>query len=144
MSYQAYQKAQQSSETPSQVEYRLFVQVTNAMLAAKEKGLRDVSLVSVLDWNRRMWSTLSSDCGTEGNALPDNLRAGIISLSIFVSKHSSAVVRGEESIDDLININRTIMEGLAAQAKLQQQASASQEAEQDTPPPAVNPINSVL
>ena len=129
MSYQAYQRAQQSSETPSQVEYRLFVQVTNALIAARDNGLKGADLVSVLDWNRRMWSVLSSDCGTEGNTLPSTLRAGIVSLSIWVSKHSSFVMRGEEKVDDLISINRTIMEGLADQAKLQQQAEAARENE---------------
>lgn len=139
MSYQAYQKAQTSAETPSQVEYRLFAQVTNALMKVRDRGLRDNQMVEALDWNRRMWSTFSSDCGTEGNQLPDQLRASIISLSIWVSKHSSAVMRGTEEIDDLISINRTIMEGLADQAKLQKQAA--QDEAPDTPS---NPINSVL
>ncbi|WP_020401034.1 flagellar biosynthesis regulator FlaF [Kordiimonas gwangyangensis] len=139
MSYQAYQKAQQSSESPSQVEYRLFAQVTNSLIEARDKNFKGADLAKALDWNRRMWSVLSSDCGAEGNALPPNLRAGIISLSIWVSKHSSAVMRGQEPIDDLININRTIMEGLADQARLQAKAAAS------APAPA-NPgsINSSL
>ncbi len=147
MSYQAYQKAQRSSETPSQIEYRLFVQVTNALLAAKDKGLKGADLMAVLDWNRRMWSVLSSDCGTEGNSLPSTLRAGIVSLSIWVSKHSSAVMRGTEDIDDLININRTIMEGLADQARLQQEAHAqTAQSTQDgeTAPAALSSVNSIL
>jgi len=123
MSYQAYQKTQQTSESPSQVEYRLFAQVTNALISVRDRGIRDSEMADALDWNRRLWSTLSTDCGTEGNALPPQLRAGIISLSIWVSKHSSAVMRGTEAVDDLININKTIMEGLAAQAKLQSQAA---------------------
>lgn len=139
MSYQAYQKAQQSSESASQVEYRLFAQVTNALIQAKDAPTHDRQMIEALDWNRRMWSVLSSDCGTEGNALPPQLRAGIISLSIWVSKHSSAVMRGEENVDDLININRTVMEGLAAQAKLQQEA-----AEQAGQPQDTKPVNSVL
>ena len=139
MSYQAYQKAQQSSESPSQVEYRLFAQVTNALIEARDKKFKGADLVKALDWNRRMWSVLSSDCGTEGNALPASLRAGIISLSIWVSKHSSAVMRGQENIDDLIAINRTIMEGLADQARLQSKAAAA------SPTPATpGSINSSL
>ncbi len=138
MSYQAYQKAQQSSETPSQIEYRLFAQVTGSLVDARDRGVRDKQMAEALDWNRRMWSVFSTDCGTEGNGLPPQLRASIISLSIWVSKHSSEVMRGSESIDDLININRTIMEGLAAQAKLQRQQSATQSNSSD------NPINSVL
>jgi len=142
MSYQVYEKAQRSSETPSQIEYRLFVQVTNALKTAQAETLRGAELMGVLDWNRRMWSVFSSDCGTEGNSLPDGLRAGIVSLSIWVSKHSSAVMRGEEDIQDLISINTTIMEGLADQAKLQQQAQAAQDAEPAAP--ESNPINSLL
>lgn len=132
MSYQAYKKAQNTAESPSQVEYRLFAQVTNALMNARECKPHDKTLISALDWNRRMWSTLSSDCGAKGNALPDQLRASIISLAIWVSKHSSSVMRGEESVEDLIGINRTIMEGLAEQAKLSQQAAASQSAQPQT------------
>jgi len=119
MSYQAYQKAQTSAETPSQVEYRLFAQVTNALIAVKDKPVTNPETIAALDWNRRMWSVFSSDCGTKGNSLPDQLRAGIVSLSIWVSKHSSLVMRGSESVDSLIDINKTIMEGLAEQAELQ-------------------------
>jgi len=142
MSYQVYEKAQRSSETPSQIEYRLFVQVTNALKTAQAEKLRGAELMGVLDWNRRMWSVFSSDCGTEGNTLPDALRAGIVSLSIWVSKHSSAIMRGDEDIQDLININTTIMEGLADQAKLQQQAQTAQDAEASGP--QSNPIDSIL
>ncbi len=138
MSYQAYRKAQTSNERPSQVEYRLFAQVTNSLIQAKERGVRDVKMIEALDWNRRMWSTFSTDCGAEGNQLPEQLRASIISLSIWVSKHSSAVMRGSEDIEDLISINRTIMEGLAAQEKLHQQNTAEDSA---TPQ---KPINSFL
>ncbi|MEX0299329.1 MAG: flagellar biosynthesis regulator FlaF [Kordiimonas sp.] len=139
MSYQAYKKAQTSNERPSQVEYRLFAQVTNSLIQAKERGVRDIKMIEALDWNRRMWSTFSTDCGTEGNQLPEQLRASIISLSIWVSKHSSAVMRGAEDIEDLISINRTIMEGLAAQEKLQQQ-----QAPEDENQAPQKPINSFL
>ncbi|MFC3051247.1 flagellar biosynthesis regulator FlaF [Kordiimonas pumila] len=140
MSYQAYQKAQNTAETPSQVEYRLFAQVTNALMKAKDSGVRDMKLIDAVDWNRRMWSTLSSDCGAKGNSLPDQLRASIISLAIWVSKHSSLVIRGQESVDDLISINRTIMEGLAAQSQLQKQAAQASNTDQTAP----TPINSIL
>jgi flagellar protein FlaF len=139
MSYQAYQKVQQSAETPSQVEYRLFTQVTNALIAVKDKPARDPEVAKALDWNRRMWSTLSTDCGAKGNGLPDQLRAGIISLSLFVSKHSSAVMRGQETVEELVSINRTIMEGLAAQANLQKQQQ-----EAASPADQIKPLNSVL
>ncbi len=123
MSYQAYKSAQTSAESASQTEYRLLAQVTNSLMNARDTNLTGTNLVDILDWNRRVWSVFARDCGIAGNGLPDQLRANIISLSIWVSKHSSLVVRKRAKIDDLININRTIMEGLADQAKLQAEAN---------------------
>lgn len=115
MSYNAYQKTQQSTETAAEIEYRLFTTVTRSLVEVQDKKSHDPDFIKAIDWNRRMWSTFSTDCGAEGNGLPNELRASIVSLAIWVSKHSSAVMRGKESIIDLIEINRTIMEGLNLQ-----------------------------
>ncbi|MFQ5348684.1 MAG: flagellar biosynthesis regulator FlaF [Rhodothalassiaceae bacterium] len=116
MSLDAYRKSQAAAETPRQTEYRLFGRVTGALIEARDKGLTGAALMRALDWNRRLWSTLALDCGTEGNGLPPQTRAQIISLSIYVSKTTSKVVLGQATIDDLISINKIIMEGLAARA----------------------------
>ena len=114
MSYQTYEKTARRAEDPRQVEYRLLGKVTRALMELQSDPSADVNeRIKVLDWNRRVWSTFAADCGAKGNGLPDTLRAGIISLSIFVSKHSSAVVRGQADISVLIDINRDIMQGLA-------------------------------
>jgi len=115
MSYQAYQNAHSSAESPKQTEYRLFAQVTRALVEAQEtENNLDPRVIKALDWNRSIWSHFSTDCGTDGNQLPDETRAAIISLDIWVSKHTTKIMRGEAEIDDLIDINRTIMEGLSA------------------------------
>ena len=44
------------------------------------------------------------------------LRAQIISISLFVSRHSSEIMRGDEDFEPLIDINRMIMQGLAPAA----------------------------
>ena len=117
MSLQAYQQATARAESPREAEYRLFGQVTRALMAAAELDPSDLrGRVDALDWNRRMWSALASDCAEPGNALPDALRAGIISLSIWVSKHTSAVIRREEEVEPLIEVNRMIMQGLGGDA----------------------------
>lgn len=130
MSLKAYQQAQVSSESPRETELRLFTVVTRSLVGVRESGERDKEFFKALDWNRRMWSALSTDCGVEGNQLSDELRAGIISLSIWVSKHTSQVARGkDDDIDALINVNRTIMEGLAM---IPGQAEGSEEVEEST------------
>ena len=41
------------------------------------------------------------------------LRASIISLSIWVAKHTALVIRNQEEFEPLIEINRMIMQGLS-------------------------------
>lgn len=132
MSLDAYAKRQQATESPRETEYRLFARVTAAMIEARDKGLKGGALMESLDWNRRLWSTLALDCSQPGNQLPEQTRAQIISLSIYVSKTVSKVMRGEAHIDDLISLNRIIMEGLAQQQG--GQASASSAAPSDSSP----------
>jgi flagellar protein FlaF len=117
MSLQAYQQAATRAEGPRETEYRLFAQVTRALMEAAQHDPRDLSKrVDALDWNRRLWSTLAADCAHPDNRLPETLRASIISLSIWVGKHTSLVIRREDDIEPLIEINRMIMQGLAPAA----------------------------
>jgi flagellar biosynthesis activator protein FlaF len=113
MGLEAYQRTQKVAASPRDTEYRLFAQVTTALINAKEPNTTLAQLVDALDWNRRLWSALATDCSQEGNGLPKTLRAQIISLSLWVSRHSSEVARGKADMDDLIGINKMIMEGLA-------------------------------
>jgi len=114
MSLQAYQKTAVSAESPREMEYRLFAQVTRALIEASKADPRDIQArIHALDWNRRMWSVLGQDCADPKNPLPAPLKASIISLSIWVGKHTSAVIRREDDIDALIDVNRLIMQGLA-------------------------------
>ncbi len=128
MSLQAYQKAQTAAEQPRDVEYRLFAQVTAALSRAKERPVKDGTYVEALDWNRRMWSTFSTDCALEGNQLPKDLRARIISIALWVSRYTSDVIRGSGDIDALIDVNRAIMEGLAMRPAQQAPAAAPADA----------------
>jgi flagellar protein FlaF len=114
MSLQAYQQAATRAETPRDTEYRLFAQVTRALLEVARLEPSDIGgRIDALDWNRRLWSTLASDCAHPDNKLPQPLRASIISLSIWVSKHTTLVIKREDEIEPLIEINRMIMQGLA-------------------------------
>jgi flagellar protein FlaF len=123
MSLQAYRKASQQAESPRQAEYRLFGEVTRALMRAAEADVNDIQTrIDALDWNRRMWATLASDCATPGNNLTMELRAQIISLSLWVSRHTSAVMRRQEEIQPLIEVNKTIMQGLSGRAGAEEAA----------------------
>lgn len=124
MSLRAYQKAQQRVETPREIEYRLFGQVTRALMDIQDLPRHEIARrMDALDWNRRVWSFMAADCASSDNALPENLRASIISLSLWVSRYSSEVMQKGEDVEPLIDINRTIMQGLASQIERQSEAA---------------------
>jgi len=117
MSIQAYQNAARKTETPRQTEYRAFAVATRGLIDASSLPDTEVGRrAEALAVNRRLWSLLASDCAGDGNSLPQGLRAQIISLSMFVDRHSSAIMRQGASFDVLIDINRSIMQGLAPAA----------------------------
>jgi flagellar protein FlaF len=114
MSIKTYQRAAAQAESPRELEYRAFGKATAALIQAKEAGRADLgAFASALELNRKLWSAISADCAVEGNKLPPQLRAAIISLAIWVMRHSSLVLREGAEIDPLIDVNRAIMEGLA-------------------------------
>jgi flagellar protein FlaF len=117
MSLQAYQQASARAESPRELEYRLFGQVTRALIDAAAADPLDVKTrMDALDWNRRLWSTLATDCANPENTLPNPVKAQIISLSLWVNRHTSAVMRRTEEFEPLIDLNRIIMQGLQGQA----------------------------
>jgi len=118
MSLNAYQQASKRAENPSNTEYRLFAQVTRALMDAQnapEEAYSDIA--EAIDWNRRVWGAMAVDCSQADNGLPESLRAGIISLSIFIGKHSSIAVRDNSEMEILIDLNKTIMQGLIDQQR---------------------------
>jgi len=124
MSLQAYKTAATRAETPREMEYRLFGQVTRALMHASTLDSSEIAArIDALDWNRRLWSTLATDCSDPNNAMVPALKAQIISISLFVSRHSSVIMRGEDDFEALIDINRMVMQGLAGPGPGAQQAA---------------------
>jgi flagellar protein FlaF len=114
MSLRAYQRAATRAESPRETEYRLFAQVTLALMDAAKADPNDFAVrLDALDWNRRVWTVMGEDCANPANGLPPTLRASIISLAMWVSRHTGAVIRRQEEIEPLIEVNRLIMQGLS-------------------------------
>lgn len=114
MSIQAYRLAATRAESPRDIEYRALGVVTAALVRARDEGRTNLGALAVaIHDNRRLWSAFSNDCSDPGNALPMPVRARIISIAMFVDRHSSAVLREGAELDPLIDINRALMEGLA-------------------------------
>jgi flagellar protein FlaF len=116
MTHKAYQTTQRITESPRDSEYRLFGQVTGALIDAHQAGIKGGPLAETVDWNRRLWRTLAADCMDDRNQLPKEVRATIVSLSLWVTKYSKQVTRAGAPMEPLIEVNRTIMQGLSGAA----------------------------
>lgn len=115
MSHDAYRKAAAANAGPREAEYRAFAEATRRLMAAAEAGRTDLkSLIEAVHMNRELWGALAADCADDRNALACDTRARIIALARWVSSYSSDVMRRRESLEPLIDVNRIIMEGLAA------------------------------
>lgn len=117
--YDAYKRTIKQTAAPRDVEYRLLAQVTSALIKAKELRAesrsdprRMAQVMDALNWNNQVWDAFVEDVGTEGNMLPRELRAAIVSLGIWVTRETGLVSAGEGDIDALISVNRAIMRGL--------------------------------
>lgn len=122
----SYKTTQFRSNSPQEMEYQLIVEVTRDLEQGRAAGGQ--AMINALFRNSQMWTAFASDCLDPANGLPRELRARIISLSIWCDRHSRDVRHGKADIEPLIEINRAIATGLrqaiqAAQPEAQPQPS---------------------
>lgn len=112
----AYSETGRAQPAPRRMEYQAFARVTHRLVGAIEAGPAGFPrLAEAAVENMRLWTLLAADLAEEGNALPESLRAQIISLAIFSARHTEAVLAGRASAEILVDINTAIMRGLRAE-----------------------------
>lgn len=112
MSLDAYRRTAAQAASPRATEHRLLSDITRELGAARDARLSGAALMASLHRNREAWSLFGTLCADANNALPQPLRAGIMSLALWVDRHTSEVMAGRGEIDDLIAVNREIIAGL--------------------------------
>jgi flagellar protein FlaF len=109
MSVSRYSRVQETAEDPRATELRMLSRVTGMLLDGGRQGGR--LLTEACYYNRKLWTIFQADLADPGNQLPDNVKASLISLAIWVQKYTGSVLAGA-SVQPLIDVNRSIMEGL--------------------------------
>ena len=112
MSIAAYQQTIAECDDPRRIEYRVFLRITLALERNRDADWRSAPFKDALWHNMELWNRLRADLLDEGNRLPERLRAGLVSLSLSVDRHTRRVLRGEAGMDLLVDINRAVMQGL--------------------------------
>ncbi|MFC7335254.1 flagellar biosynthesis regulator FlaF [Rhodocista pekingensis] len=113
MSVAAYRQSMRDTVSPRQLEHRVFSQVT-AELEVCTRQPDAFATIRAVDRNRRLWGALVTDLAEPDNLLPDSLKAGLISLGLWVNRYSSEVLTEGRPLTPLIEVNRTVMQGLGS------------------------------
>jgi flagellar protein FlaF len=88
---------------------------TARALANAQDNIEDITAYrAALRLNWRLWTIFQSDVSEAENPLPDDIKQNILSLSVFVDKHTVDALAnpGSRKLKVLIDINRNIASGL--------------------------------
>ncbi len=99
--------------TSRATEYAAFQKVTARLVRAARKEAPIRERAEAVHDNRRLWTVLAADLASDLNALPDPLRAQLISLAAFSLQQSARALRDPSALPPLIEVNTAVMRGLS-------------------------------
>ena len=110
----AYNEAvEDSHQTMRAREREALDKVIGMLRAAQEKGPLSRERIEALFYLRRLWTIFLDDLQDPNTELPDQLRAGIISIGIWMMKEIDRVrTRATDDLAPMIEINEIIRDGL--------------------------------
>ncbi len=110
----AYNEVIEDSRQTMRASERAAMDRVIAMLrAAQDKGPQSRERIEALFYLKRLWTIFLDDLNDPNNELPGQLRAGIISIGIWMMKEIERV-RGRltDDLTPMIEINELIRDGL--------------------------------
>lgn len=107
----AYAPGPGVTRTPRSIEFEVVARVTHRLKRAIQSQDKR-QLIDVLHENRQLWTALAVDVASDGNLLPQELRARLFYLAEFTTQHTSKVLRDQASAVPLLEINAAILGGL--------------------------------
>lgn len=91
----------------------LFDRCIAKLIDAREKGALSREGIDAGYFAMRLWTVLIEDLGSAENALPNELKAAIISIGLFILKELEEIRQGRsDDYDTVIDITRTIRDSL--------------------------------
>lgn len=111
----AYAQTQNLGGNPRSTEARALIEAARRLSDARQLIEHDPEAYrTALRLNWRLWTIIQCDVASPENPLPSDLKANIISLSIFVDKQTLSALSDPAAakLNSLIDINRNIAAGL--------------------------------
>jgi len=112
----AYAAMDDALLSPKRAEAHAIAGLTRRMIATFADDAAPFSRrADILHENRRLWYAVLQSVADDDNEMPDALRAGLVNLGAFVDRATTELLRGKGDARVLLEINRRIVAGLAAQ-----------------------------
>ena len=111
----AYTQTQTLGGNPRSTEARALMEAARRLSDARQQVDSDPEAYrTALRLNWRLWTIIQCDVASPENPLPPELKANIISLSIFVDRQTLSALSNPAAskLNSLIDINRNIAAGL--------------------------------
>ena len=123
----AYQQQQKRNLSPREVEAMAFTKAAVLLEDAKKHSNNIEEYSKALRFNHLLWTIIQADLTEPENELPDEIKANVMSLSIFVDKQTTKALRSSTAsdLDVLININRNLAAGLRTNPETGESTAAS-------------------
>jgi flagellar protein FlaF len=104
---------EETPQTARQRERHAIEHSIQLLLAAEKAGVRSREAVEALHFVPRLWSVLIEDLAKTENDLPQQLRADLISIGLWIMRESEEIRQGRsENFEGIIQVTRAIAEGL--------------------------------
>lgn len=117
---EAYKQTMRDIQSPKDSEAKIISAITKGLARHASEGHKSAQLKDYLVKNQRLWVAVRNDTGSEGNLLPTDLRARLVSISMWVERHTASVLTGKDDVQELINVNQRVIAGLSGQATSEQ------------------------
>jgi len=110
----SYEEALSESSGRKRENERLAIEQSIALLKSAQKaGVNSRESIDAICFLNRLWSFLLEDLVKPENALPDDIRANLISIGIWMLKEADAISSGRsKNFAGLIDVSNVIAEGL--------------------------------
>ena len=94
-------------------ERQLLTRSIDLLVAAKEKGVPSYEAVEAFHFLSRVWNAFIEDLGSDENELPQELRANLISIGLWLLREAEEVRQGRsDNFDGLIEVSQIIRDGI--------------------------------
>jgi flagellar protein FlaF len=94
-------------------ERQLLTRSIDLLVAARASGVDSRPAIEAFHFLNRVWSTFIVDLGSPENELPQELRANLISIGLWLLREAEEVRQGRsDNFDGLIEVSQIIRDGI--------------------------------